>query len=94
MAGYSTELNAATEMITVIIARDTQTGIIGVNGDLPWYLPRDLAFFKCITNSATVMMGRKTWDSLPLKPLPDRVNVVVTANNPEPCPDRETCQIE
>ncbi len=55
-------------------------GVIGVNNTLPWHLPEDLAHFKRHTLGCPVIMGRKTWDSLPPKfrPLPGRLNLVVT----------------
>ena len=55
-------------------------GVIGVNGSLPWHLPEDLAHFKRTTLGCPVIMGRKTWESIPLKfrPLPKRTNIVVT----------------
>jgi dihydrofolate reductase len=55
-------------------------GVIGREGTLPWHLPEDLAHFKRTTLGCPVIMGRKTWDSLParFRPLPGRVNIVVT----------------
>jgi dihydrofolate reductase len=55
-------------------------GVIGRDGGLPWHLPEDLAHFKAVTLGAPVIMGRRTWDSLPPKfrPLPGRRNIVVT----------------
>jgi dihydrofolate reductase len=55
-------------------------GVIGANNTLPWHLPEDLAHFKRHTLGCPVIMGRKTWDSLPTKfrPLPGRLNLVVT----------------
>jgi dihydrofolate reductase len=55
-------------------------GAIGRDGDMPWSLPEDLAHFKATTLGAPVIMGRKTWESLPesFRPLPGRENVVVT----------------
>jgi len=55
-------------------------GVIGKDGSLPWHLPEDLAHFKRTTLGCPVIMGRKTWDSLPprFRPLPGRTNVVVT----------------
>jgi len=55
-------------------------GVIGQQGRLPWHLPEDLAHFKRSTLGCPVIMGRKTWDSLPPKfrPLPGRTNVVIT----------------
>ncbi|OYU43459.1 MAG: dihydrofolate reductase [Burkholderiales bacterium PBB4] len=55
-------------------------GVIGIKGTLPWHLPEDLAHFKRTTLSCPVIMGRKTWDSLPprFRPLPGRANIVIT----------------
>lgn len=55
-------------------------GVIGKNNALPWHLPEDMAHFKRTTLGCPVIMGRKTWDSLPPKfrPLPGRLNIVVT----------------
>ncbi len=63
----------------LILAR-ASNGVIGKDGTLPWHLPEDLAHFKRITMGCPVIMGRKTWDSLPPKfrPLPGRTNIVVT----------------
>ena len=65
--------------INLVFARSTN-GVIGVSNTLPWHLPEDMAHFRKLTSSAPVIMGRKTWDSLParFRPLPNRVNVVVT----------------
>lgn len=65
-------------MINVILACDEEWGI-GKNGALPWpHNSADLKWFKETTVNCTVVMGRKTWESLPVKPLPHRENVVVT----------------
>ena len=63
----------------LIFAR-ARNGVIGKQGKLPWHLPEDMAHFKRTTLGCPVIMGRKTWDSLPPKfrPLPGRMNVVVT----------------
>ena len=63
----------------LIFAR-AANGVIGHNNTLPWHLPEDLAHFKRTTLGCPVIMGRKTWDSLPPKfrPLPGRLNIVVT----------------
>jgi dihydrofolate reductase len=55
-------------------------GVIGKDGKMPWHLPEDLANLKKLTLGKTVIMGRKTWDSLPprFRPLPGRLNIVVT----------------
>ena len=65
----------------LIYAR-ARNGVIGKNNTLPWHLPEDLAHFKATTMGQPVIMGRKTWDSLPPKfrPLPGRLNIVVTRN--------------
>ena len=54
--------------------------VIGAGGAMPWHLPEDLAHFRRVTSGHPVVMGRRTWDSLPprFRPLPGRVNVVVT----------------
>ena len=52
--------------------------VIGRDGDLPWRLPEDLKRFKAVTLGKPVVMGRRTWESLPRKPLPGRPNFVVT----------------
>ncbi|MEN0651528.1 MULTISPECIES: dihydrofolate reductase [Hyphobacterium] len=64
-------------LIALIVAR-ARNGVIGRDGDLPWRLKSDMAFFKAATMGKPVVMGRKTWDSLPRKPLPGRLNIVVT----------------
>lgn len=67
-------------MINMILARSVN-GVIGLNNKLPWHLPEDLKRFKDLTKGDAVIMGRKTWESLPAKfrPLPDRVNIVITS---------------
>ncbi len=57
-----------------------ENGVIGSNGALPWRLPDDLKRFKALTMGKPCIMGRKTWDSLPKKPLVGRTNIVVTRN--------------
>lgn len=64
-------------MITLIAAR-SRNHAIGKDGDIPWHLPEDLAMFKRETLGGALIMGRKTWDSLPFKPLPKRLNIVVS----------------
>ena len=65
-------------MISAIVAVDNNWGI-GYNGDLLEHIPEDLKYFKELTTSHVVVMGSKTWDSLPKKPLKDRLNVVVSS---------------
>jgi dihydrofolate reductase len=57
-------------------------GVIGADGALPWHLPEDSALFRRLTTGSTVVMGRRTWESLPelFRPLPGRVNVVLTSD--------------
>lgn len=65
-------------------ARDAQgRPVIGRDGGMPWHLPGDLAHFKELTDGATVIMGRRTWESLPpaFRPLPGRSNIVVTSHS-------------
>lgn len=71
----------ATPRLHLIFAR-AANGVIGKDNALPWHLPEDLAHFKRTTLGCPVIMGRKTWDSLPPKfrPLPGRLNIVVTRN--------------
>ena len=64
-------------MITLVLAM-AENGVIGKDGAIPWRISDDLKRFKSLTLGKTVVMGRKTWDSLPRKPLPDRRNVVIT----------------
>lgn len=62
---------------------------LGRGGDLIWSLPGDLPRFKRITTGHTVVMGRKTWESLPFRPLKGRRNIVVTANPDYDAPGAE-----
>ena len=55
-----------------------RNGVIGRDGGLPWRLKSDLALFKAVTLGKPVIMGRKTWESLPKRPLPGRLNIVLT----------------
>ena len=63
----------------LIYAR-ARNGTIGKDNQMPWHLPEDLAHFKRVTLGQPVIMGRKTWDSLParFRPLPGRTNIVIT----------------
>ena len=66
-------------MISAIVAVDNNWGI-GFNGDLLEHIPEDLEYFKQLTTGNIIIMGRKTWESLPKKPLPKRRNLVITSN--------------
>ena len=70
-------------MITIIVAYDEEYGI-GKDGKLPWHLPEDMQHFKETTMGHWVVMGRKTWESIPkrFRPLLNRYNVVVSRTNP------------
>ena len=63
-----------------LIWAQARGGVIGQGGVMPWHLPEDLAHFKRVTQGHPVIMGRKTWDSIPprFRPLPGRSNIVVT----------------
>ena len=63
-----------------LIWAQARGGVIGKDGIMPWHLPEDLAHFKRVTQGHPVIMGRKTWDSIPprFRPLPGRRNIVVT----------------
>ncbi|MEH6938568.1 dihydrofolate reductase [Bacillus sp. JJ664] len=63
-------------MIAAIVAM-SEGNVIGINNDLPWHLPQELKYFKQITTGHTIIMGRKTYESIG-RPLPNRKNVVVT----------------
>ena len=63
-------------MISFLVAMD-QNGLIGRDNDLPWRLPADLAYFKKLTTGHTIIMGRKTYESIG-RPLPERKNIVIT----------------
>ncbi|MBY4127897.1 dihydrofolate reductase [Rhodococcus fascians] len=66
-----------------LIWAQSRAGVIGDGGGIPWHIPEDMAHFKATTAEHPVIMGRKTWDSLPAKfrPLPGRRNIVVTRNS-------------
>lgn len=64
-------------MITFVWA-ESENGVIGDKGKIPWNLPSDMSFFKQVTWEGIVIMGRKTYESIPNPPLPGRINVVLT----------------
>jgi dihydrofolate reductase len=69
-------------VIVALVAAIARGGVIGRDGGLPWHLPEDMAHFREVTLGHPVVMGRRTWESLPhrFRPLPGRRNVVVTRN--------------
>lgn len=75
-------------MLSLIVAR-ALNGAIGRDGAIPWHAPEDLAFFQRETLGGAIIMGRKTWDSLPKRPLPRRLNIVVTSTA---CPAEDMTQ--
>ena len=64
-----------------LIWAQEKDGGIGINNDLPWHISEDLKKFKKLTLNKPIIMGRKTWDSLPFKPLPKRQNVVLSSQS-------------
>jgi len=68
-------MSAARIALVVAVARN---GVIGKDGKLPWRIPEDMKWFKEKTFGKPCIMGRKTWESLPKRPLPGRMNIVVT----------------
>ncbi len=67
------------EEVNIIVAAG-KDGAIGKAGNLIWRIPADLRRFKALTMGHPIIMGRKTWESLPKRPLPGRRNIVVTRN--------------
>jgi dihydrofolate reductase len=65
-------------MITLIVGKAVN-GAIGRDGTIPWHVPEDLKSFQRETLGGALIMGRNTWDSLPVKPLPKRLNIVVSS---------------
>lgn len=71
-------------MIGLVWAQSS-SGVIGRDGAMPWHLPEDLKHFRSVTDGATVLMGRRTWESLPprFRPLPGRRNLVLSRTSQE-----------
>lgn len=65
-------------MKLALIVAVANNSVIGADNKIPWHCPADLQYFKRITMGAPILMGRKTWQSLGIKPLPGRHNIVVT----------------
>ena len=64
-----------------ILVATSPEGVIGKDNTIPWYYSEDLKRFKRLTIGKTVIMGRNTWESLPIKPLPERRNIVITRSS-------------
>ena len=73
--------------LIVAVARNN---VIGASNSIPWYCPADLQYFKHTTMGAPVLMGRKTYQSLKIKPLPGRRNIVITRNQKFTC---DSCEV-
>ena len=65
-------------MISLLVAHDPNR-VIGVNNELPWHIPEDLAYFKKMSMGKAMVMGRKTYESIG-RPLPGRLSIIVTRN--------------
>lgn len=76
-------------MLKLIVATSSND-VIGIDGTLPWSCKADLQYFKEKTSNSVVIMGRTTWESLPKRPLPNRINVIVTSNT-TPIPGAHVC---
>jgi len=79
-------------ILTVGPVARSLNGVIGRDNDLPWRLKSDLAIFKGCTMGKPVIMGRKTWDSLPRKPLPGRMNIVLSRDGSFEPPQAVVCE--
>jgi len=66
------------KMITSLIAAMGKNRVIGKNGKLPWHMPADMKYYRDKTKGKPIIMGRKTFDSMGNKPLPDRTNIIIT----------------
>jgi len=66
--------------VIALVVAVSANGVIGVAGKIPWRISDDMKQFKAVTLGKPCIMGRKTWDSLPKRPLPGRTNIVVTRN--------------
>ena len=70
-----------------LVVAIAQNGVIGNHGKIPWRISDDMKQFKAVTLGKPCIMGRKTWDSLPRKPLPGRTNIVLTRDSAFSAPD-------
>ena len=66
------------EPIVALIVAVAENGVIGREGKLPWRIPEDMKWFRARTAGKPLIMGRKTWESFPKRPLPGRTNIVIT----------------
>ncbi len=63
--------------VSLVLAM-ASNGVIGDKGGIPWRIPEDMNHFRALTIGKPIIMGRKTWDSFPKKPLPGRTNIIIT----------------
>lgn len=75
-------------MLTFVWIED-ENQLIGRANKVPWHLPADLKHFKAVTMGDAVLMGRKTYEGLPIKPLPNRRNIILTRNKDYVAPGAE-----
>ncbi|MFP4402536.1 MAG: dihydrofolate reductase [Candidatus Nanoarchaeia archaeon] len=76
-------IKSNTKKIAMICALCEANNVIGDNGNIPWHIREDFKIFKELTQGCSIIMGRKTWDSLPKKPLPNRENIVISSTQRE-----------
>ena len=81
----------STKIRIALVVAMSENGVIGRDGGLPWHLRSDLKMFKEITQFKPVIMGATTWDSLPKKPLPGRLNLVLTRDPTFEAPGAIVC---
>ena len=88
-------MNDDTLVPVAMIAALSANRVIGVDNQLPWYLPEDLKFFKRMTQAKPLVMGRKTFESIG-RPLPGRLNIVVTRDPAKmlPAVDNRAVQVK
>src|SRR3954468_20222245 len=77
-------------MDIVLVAAVAENGVIGRDNGLPWRLSTDMKRFKAITMGKPIVVGRKTWESFPQRPLPGRLNIVVSRDPAYPAEGAET----
>lgn len=65
-------------MTVFLVVAVSENNVIGIDNQLPWKVPMDLKWFKMNTMHGAIIMGRKTWDSIPKKPLPNRTNIIIS----------------
>jgi dihydrofolate reductase len=81
-----------TVLLTLGPVARAENGVIGRDGALPWRLKSDLALFRNLTMGKPIIMGRKTWDSLPRRPLPGRLNIVLSRDGSFSPPGGLVCE--